>query len=204
MDMIIREERREDWYETEYMTKKAFWNLHCPGADEHYLVYKMRDDKAYLPHLSRVAEVDGKVVGTIMYVSSFIDTGEEEIEVLCFGPLCVDPEYQGKGVGGRLLTETSNLAKKEGYRGVIIFGEPEYYPKFGFVPCDQFGITTKKGKNFSSFMAIELQKGGLQGIHGKFYEADVYNHLPKEEVEEYDKRFPFMEKLVLPGQWQEN
>ena len=67
MEIIIRQELPEEYWETEYMTKKAFWNLHFPGCNEHYLVHRLRSDKAYIPELSRVAVADGKIVGTIMY-----------------------------------------------------------------------------------------------------------------------------------------
>ena len=36
MEIIIRQELPEEYWETEYMTKKAFWNLHFPGCNEHY------------------------------------------------------------------------------------------------------------------------------------------------------------------------
>lgn len=39
------------------------------------------------------------------------------------------------------------------------------------------------------------------GVHGKFYEATVFENLKADEVEEFDKNFPHMEKLRLPGQW---
>lgn len=61
MSIVIREERFEDYYDTEYMTQKAFWNLHCPGCNEHLLVHKLRTDVAYIPEIRRVAEKDGKI-----------------------------------------------------------------------------------------------------------------------------------------------
>ena len=57
--LCIRPEREEDWHQAEWITKKAFWNLHVPGCDEHYLVYRLRSDPAFIPALSRVAEVGG-------------------------------------------------------------------------------------------------------------------------------------------------
>lgn len=36
MEIIIRQELPEEYWETEYMTKKAFWNLHFSGLQEHY------------------------------------------------------------------------------------------------------------------------------------------------------------------------
>ncbi|HEX3027816.1 MAG TPA: N-acetyltransferase [Clostridia bacterium] len=200
--IIIREEKEADWYETEYVTKKAFWNLHVPGCDEHYLVHILRSSDDYIPELSRVAELEGKIVGTIMYSKAYVMDGDKRTDVITFGPLCIDPEYQKKGIGGELLENTMQLAREKGYRAIIIFGEPEYYPRHGFKPCDCFNITTKDGKNFNAFMGIELVAGGLDGVKGKFFESKVFDDCSNEEAaEEYDKKFPYMEKLKLPGQW---
>ncbi|MGL5437784.1 MAG: GNAT family N-acetyltransferase [Lachnospiraceae bacterium] len=65
--IIIRKEEKNDYYDTEPMTQRAFWNKHRPGCDEHNLVHKLRSDQAYLPELSRLAVLDGKIVGWIMY-----------------------------------------------------------------------------------------------------------------------------------------
>lgn len=203
MEITIRKEQVSDWHEAEIMTKAAFWNLHVPGCDEHYLVHLLRTDAKYIPELTRVAEVGGRVVGAIYYTKSTIRCGESATEVVTFGPLCVAPEFQKKGIGGKLLTETMQLARELGYKAIIIFGEPEYYPKFGFITCDNFGITTKEGKNIEAFMGIELVKGSLNSVHGKFYEAEVFEKLTPEKVAEYDKDFPYMEKLKLPKQWEE-
>ena len=70
--IIIREERKEDYYESELVTMRAFWNIHGPGCNEHLLVYKLRNSKDYVPQISRVAEYDGKIVGIIMYQRAWI------------------------------------------------------------------------------------------------------------------------------------
>ena len=201
-DIIIRKERESDWFESEYVTKKAFWNLHVPGCNEHYLVHLLRTSPDYVPELTRVAEIDGKVVGLIMYAKSRVIDGETSHEVLTFGPLCVDPAFQKQGIGGRLLEATMTLAREYGHRAIIIYGEPEYYPRFGFKTCDHFGITTHDDKNFDAFMAFELVPGALDGIKGKFYEAQVYEDCNSDLADEYDKKFPYMKKEKLPGQWE--
>jgi predicted N-acetyltransferase YhbS len=198
-NIIIREEQEADRHQIEYITKKAFWNLYVPGCNEHYLVHILRDSEDYIPELSRVAEIDGKLVGTIMYSKAYVLNGEERTDVLTFGPLCIDPEYQKRGIGGELLEYTMQLAKEQGYRAIIILGEPEYYPLHGFKTCDHFAITTSDGKNFNAFMGIELIPGGLAGVTGKFYESKVFEECDEEKVEEFDKEFPYMEKLKLPG-----
>lgn len=202
--LIIRSETINDYYNVEYMTKKAFWNLHVPGCDEHYLVHMLRKSKDYIPELSRVAEYKGEIVGTIMYSKAYIDDDINKTEILSFGPLCVDPAFQNKGVGSMLLETTMKLARDAGYIGIVIFGEPGYYPKYGFKTCDNFGITTIDSKNFDAFMGIELIEGAFNNVHGKFYETEVFNNLPPDKVEEFDKNFPYMQKLKLPGQWGEN
>lgn len=201
MEIIIRKETERDYHEAEHMTQKAFWNLHAPGCDEHLLVHNLRADESYLPELSRVAEYEGRVIGAIYYAKAIVRDGQTEHEVITFGPLCVEPEYQSKGVGGKLIEHTAELAREQGYKAIVIFGEPGYYPRHGFVTCDRFGITTENGANFDAFMARELYPGALGGIKGCFIEPPVYFDLPKDKVEEHNGLFPYMEKLVLPGQW---
>jgi predicted N-acetyltransferase YhbS len=201
-ELVIREERESDWFESEYVTKKAFWNLHVPGCNEHYLVHLLRSSPDYIPELTRVAEIDGKVVGLIMYSKACVMEGEIRHEVLTFGPLCIEPAFQKQGIGGRLLEATMALARERGHRAIIIYGEPEYYPRFGFKTCDHFGITTHEGKNFDAFMALELVPGALEGIKGKFYEAQVYEDCNSALADVYDKKFPYMKKEKRPGQWE--
>ena len=199
---IYRLEEEKDYRAAESMTRRAFWNKHHLGCDEHYLVHCLRSDDAFVPEISLIAEVDDRIVGGIWYSKSQVKTGTGTYPVLTFGPLCVAPEYQGTGVGGQLLEKSMRLAREAGYPGIIIFGEPGYYPKHGFVTCDNFGITTADGKNFDAFMGIELQDGAFEQMRGgRFFEAEVFEHLSEEKVLVFDKEFPHMERLRVPGQW---
>ena len=149
------------------MTRRAFWNMHGPGCNEHFLVHMLRESEDYLPEFSRVAELDGEIVGVIMYSCATVVDGEKVHEVVTFGPLCTEPTLQNSGVGALLLAETLPLLKEAGYPGVVIFGEPDYYPKRGFVTCDHFGITDPEGKNYTSLLAYKLNDAFDQ-IHGKY------------------------------------
>lgn len=200
-EVEIRKECSEDWYQTEKMTQNAFWNKHQQGCDEHYLVHKLRQSPDYLPELSRIAVKDGEVIGAILYSKSRVVDGEKTYEIATFGPLCVSPKWQGCGVGEMLLKETMPLVAKAGYPGIVIFGEPDYYPRLGFQTCDKFGITTAAGKNFDAFMGIELIPGAMQEIHGKFYESEVFEKLAPAKVEEHNRKFPPKEKQYFLKQW---
>ena len=39
----------------------------------------------------------------------------------------------------------------------------------------------------------------MDGVRGKFYESKVFEDSYSDKV--YDKQFPYMQKLKLPGQW---
>ena len=96
-NIIIRQETKEDYYNTELMTMRAFWNLHGPGCNEHFLVHILREAKEYLPELSRVAELDGRIVGAIFYSKSKVVDGNTEHEkTCCFHHLllCDDDSYR--------------------------------------------------------------------------------------------------------------
>lgn len=201
-DIVIRKEEPGDYHKTEEITLRAFWNKYHTGCNEHLLVHKLRNSDVYLPELSRVAVAGDEIIGAICYSKAWLrkEDGQEK-EILIFGPLCAAPEWQGCGVGGLLLEETLALAKEAGYEGVVIFGEPDYYPRHGFQTCDHFGITTADGKNFDAFMGIELVEGGLSGFGGRFYEPAVFEDLPEEENEAFTKRFDAPVKRKFPGQW---
>ncbi len=201
---VYRVETPEDYRGSEEMTRRAFWNKYVPGCNEHYVLHCLRGDAAFVPELSIVAEIEGRIAGGIWYSKSTVKTEEAETKVLTFGPLCVAPEYQGTGIGGKLLEKSVRLAGQAGYPGIIIMGEPQYYPKYGFVPCEQFGITTADGKNFDAFLGLELRTDGLSALRGgRFFEAGVFERITEAETEEYDKHFAPLEKLKLPDQWQQ-
>lgn len=201
-EINIRKERKEDYKKTEYMTLRAFWNMHGPGCNEHLLVHILRDAECYVEDISRVAELDGEIVGAIMYSKAKVIDGDQVHEVLTFGPLCVEPTLHNSGVGRMLLEETILLAKEKGYAGIVIFGEPDYYPKHGFKTCDHFGITTADGSNFDAFMAYPLDEEKFSKIHGKFFEDEIFEKCEdKEALEALTKEYPYHKPLKLSCQW---
>lgn len=200
-EIVIRPEKEDEYHKVEEVALRAFWNKHGLGCNEHLLVHKLRKSEVYVPEISRIAEINGEIAGVICYARAGLQNGDAYKEILLFGPLCVAPKWQGCGIGGVLLEETLELAKKKGFEGVVIFGEPDYYPLHGFKTCDHFGITTIDGKNFDAFMGIELVEGGLSGFGGKFVEPPVFEDLSEEENEEFTKNFDAPAKQKFPGQW---
>ncbi|MEA5060480.1 hypothetical protein SDC9_182201 [bioreactor metagenome] len=197
--MMIRLENERDYAAVENLTREAFWDVYRPGCDEHILAHKLRKT-AFLPELDYVTEQDGQIVGNIMYSKAKIvaENGGEQA-VLTFGPISVLPAKQKTGIGSLLINHTKKLAQEKGYRAIVIYGNPAYYHRFGFVDAARFHISTADGQNFDAFMALELEKGALAGIRGKFQEDPVFQMDPM-ELEAFDKKFPHKDKHVTDTQ----
>jgi putative acetyltransferase len=116
------------------------------------MVAAIRATPEYLPHLSLVAEVNGEVVGHCMLRRATL-LGRAAPPVLQLGPLSVHPAWQGRGIGTRLVTTAQATAKQRGVETIIVLlGEPEYYPRFGFRPAQEFGI----GPDWAAAMVFPL------------------------------------------------
>jgi putative acetyltransferase len=192
--LIIRPETKSDQVAVEALTREAFWNLYVPGCDEHYLVHIMREHPDYVQELAFVAELDGEVIGSIHYTNSRLHHDSGEIRnTMTFGPLCVHPRYQRRGVGTRLLGHTLELVRQKGFTHIITYGDPHNYFKHGFRNGRDHGISDMKGEFPLGLLVLELEAGRLGEGIWKFQESDVYN-VDKSKIDAYDTRFPAREK----------
>ena len=111
--LAIRNEREADRKIVEDITRKAFYNLYVPGCVEHYLVHIMRDHEDFIPELDFVAELDGQVIGNIMYTKARLtDEQGAEKDILTFGPVSIAPEHQRKGYGKALMEQSRQLCEQ--------------------------------------------------------------------------------------------
>jgi len=193
MEIELRLEEEKDFKTVENLTREAFWNNYVPGCDEHLLVHNLRKTNVFIKELDFVALYNDKIIGNIMYAKSAIKNNDLEYTVLTFGPLSVLPEYQNKGIGGKLINHTVKLSKEMGYKCIIIYGDPEYYKRFGFKESKEYKITNKDKKFPAALLVLELYPNALNGIEGVFDEGKAYK-IDKNEAEEFDKNFIAKEK----------
>ena len=159
--MFIRQEEIKDYKIVYSVIKKAFSCAQHTDGNEHNLVDALRSSKAFIPELSSVAEINGKIVGHIMFTKANIDNNV----VLALAPLSVLPEYQKKGVGTALIKEGHKIAKKLGYGYSIVLGSEKYYPKTGYLPANRFGIKPSFDVPEENFMVYKINKDAFN-IHG--------------------------------------
>lgn len=194
MDLIMRNETEADYRQVEALTREAFWNVYVPGCEEHYLAHVIRGTKEFIPELDVVAELDGCIVGNIMYAeSSIVSEQGETYPVITFGPLSVLPSCQKSGVGRKLIEYTKEKAAQMGFLAIVICGDPAYYSRFGFTAAEEYGIRNGEGFYAAALQICELRPGAMDGICGRFEEGEAYQ-MDSLLAEEFDKTFPPREK----------
>ena len=198
--MEFRLATREDDEITEGLTRESFWNRYQPGADEHYLLHKIRQSSDHIPELAYVAEVDNQIVACIVYTkASIVDSSGNSHPILNFGPVGVLPEFQGRGVGSGLIKYTLKIAAELGYRGVVIYGDPRYYGRLGFRCAERYEITNRSGQYAICLLAYALQPNAFDNLSGYFQESHSFENF-FDGFEDYEKQFPEKEKFVTDSQ----
>ena len=166
MEINIREELEKDYEVVERLTEEAFKNAVHSDGTEHLLVNRLRKSDDFIKELSLVAEDNGKVIAHLMLTKAKINNGDMSVETLALAPVSVIPEYQGKGIGSKLINVALESARRLGYKSVIVLGHDKYYPKFGFVPASKYEIKAPFDVPDEAFMVKELNDGSLIGVSG--------------------------------------
>ena len=160
--MIIRKEETKDYEIVYLVVQRAFNSAEHAGGNEQDLVNALRKSKAFVPELSLVADINGKIVGHVMFTKAMVG----DTAVLSLAPVSVLPEYQRKGIGSALIKEGHRIAEKLGYGYSIVLGSEEYYPRMGYLPAEKFGIKPPFDVPGENFMACRLKEDApdIQGI----------------------------------------
>ena len=200
-NIIIRNETPADYDAVEKMTRLAFYNLYVPGCNEHYLVRMMRPHPDFVPELDLVLELEGRIIGNVMYTKTkLVDEAGEEKHILTFGPVCIAPEFQRMGYGKLLLEESFRRALALGYDVIVIFGNPNNYVSRGFISCKKRNISLSNGVCPSAMMVKELKPDALDGRHWIYRQSAVFDDLDEVAAERYDETLEPMEKKFQPSQ----
>lgn len=202
-NLNIRNEKKEDYRAVENLIRESFWNVYRPGCLEHYVIHKLRDDVDFISELSFVMELDGEIIGQNMFMKANIKADDgRDIPIMTMGPICIAPEFKGKGYGKILLDYSLERAKEFGCKAICFEGNIDFYGKSGFTFASNFGIRyhgLPEGEDASFFLCKELEEGYLNGITGEYATPQGY-FVDENKAEEFDKNFPPKEKLKLPGQ----
>ncbi|MBO4659683.1 MAG: N-acetyltransferase [Prevotella sp.] len=225
--MNIRLEQPKDYREVENLTREAFWNVYRPGCTEHYVLNQYRTSPDFIPELDFVMEVEGKIIGHIMFSKAELvmdesDGGEGNrvVPSWTFGPISIHPDYKRQGYGLKLLQYALEKARERGVGFLCMEGNIGFYRHAGFGLASQMGIhyhAEPKDAEVPYFLAQELIPGwlksqgistydqeetGLHARHATYCPPKGYFVADEnpDAFEAYEATFPKKEKLRLPGQ----
>lgn len=199
----IRLEKKEEYREVENLVREAFWNVYRPGCLEHFVLNRLRNNPDFLAELDYVMELNGKLIGQIVFMKAVLKADDgRDIPIVTIGPICITPELKRKGYGKALLDYSLDKAAKMGFGAVCIEGNIDFYGKSGFTYAGEFGIRyhgLPADEDASFFLCKELTPDYLDGITGE-YETPAGYFVDEAETDEFDKGFPYKEKLKQQGQ----
>ncbi len=116
--------------------------------------------------ISLVAEDGDDLVGHILFSPVTLTGDEGDLRIMGLAPMAVLPTHQKRGIGTRLVEQALKRCQEVGYDAVVVLGHANYYPRFGFRPADEYGITSEYDVPPGAFMVKELKAACLKGHQG--------------------------------------
>lgn len=134
------------------------------GPERHAkTVYRLRENLGAHPELSFAAvDAGGALLASLRFWPILI----EATPAILLGPLAVEPDLQGRGIGRALVVHGLAEARRLGHRLCIVVGEPEYYGPYGFVPAAPSGLILPGPVEPRRFQVLEIISGALEGVRG--------------------------------------
>ena len=154
------------------------WRDSEEGKIVRQLVEEIRSKKYYVPELELIMTNEkDEIIGYAMF-SRFHIENKYENELLILTPVAVKTELQRQHISKELLEYGFKIARKLGFKAVLVEGNPQNYNPRGFQSSYKFGI--EAGPNIQlphpdCLMVKELENGALDEIKGlvdySFYDA---------------------------------
>lgn len=157
----LEEETEADWWEVEALYDLCF----APGRTA-LSSYRLRDGVPTVAALClTLRDRDGTLAAVIRYWP--VRVGGRD--ALLLGPVAVHPTRQGEGLGGLLINESINEARRLGWERVMLVGDAPYYSRFGFRKLT--GVEMPPPTNPDRILGLELKRGAWDGVTGEVTKA---------------------------------
>jgi len=160
MMIIVREEKPEDVEGVRIVNERAFGQ-----PQEAEIVDALRNSCP--DAMSLVAVERDRIVGHILFSPATIQRSDGEVRGMGLAPMAVLPDYQGQGIGSKLVRAGLEALKESSCPFVIVLGHPKYYPRFGFVPASNHSLQCQwEGVPDEAFMVLILDESVMKDVSG--------------------------------------
>jgi predicted N-acetyltransferase YhbS len=160
----IRAERPEDAPLVDALNAESFG----PGRFARS-AFRLREGVAPERALSFIAVEAGTLRGSVRFWP--IVVGAER--ALMLGPLAVQSDQRGRGIGIALMIRGLEEAKALGHRAVILVGDLPYYARAGFVGIKPGRIRFPGPVDPARILGVGLVKGALETLEGDIKRARI-------------------------------
>lgn len=130
--------------------------------------YRVREGKGLLSRFCRVAEFGGRLVAALRLTEVTIG-GTPGAALL--GPLAVDADFIGRGIGSTLIRQALEDLRRAGIKLVVLVGDEPYYGRFGFRALPPGQIVLPGPVNPVRLLAVELEPRALDSYRGSIAAA---------------------------------
>jgi len=162
----IRAEQQADRRAIEALVDRCFG----PGRYAK-TAYRLREGVEPDPRLSFVAvkSADGVLLGSVRFWPVAIG-GEPS---LLLGPLAVEPELRGKGIGISLMQRGIEQARTLGFATMILVGDEPYYARVGFAKLAHGRVHMPGPVDPERLLGLALKSGALDALSGDVKRARI-------------------------------
>ena len=122
-----------------------------------------------------IAKEDKKIIGCIVF--SRISFEKKSINSFLLGPVAVHTDYQGKGVGQKLINWGHNDLRKKGVELVFTYGDINFYSKVGYNIISEKTIKAPLELSYpEGWLAQSLLNKEITPISGDSYCVEAINN----------------------------
>jgi putative acetyltransferase len=168
LDIQISNESSSDVAKIYQVTEQAFLNAPHTDHTEQLIVDALR--RAGALTISQVAKVDGEIIGHVAISPVTLSDGATGWFGL--GPISVLPEYQGCGVGSKLMESSLATLEAMDASGCVVLGDPAYYGRFGFKVVEGLIFPGVPDEYFQALSFNGKYPHGEVSYHKAFYARD--------------------------------
>lgn len=160
----VQAERDDDGAAVDALVAKVFG----PGRFAKS-AYRLREGVDPEAGLSFVAVENGTLRGSVRFWPVFV--GAEP--ALLLGPLAVETDQRGRGIGIALMERGIAEAKALGHRAIVLVGDAPYYARVGFAPVAAGRIKFPGPVDKGRILGLGLSDGALESLQGDVRRARI-------------------------------